>query len=122
VSLVEEISQRSRRLVEDEDLRRAMGIASRKIMEEAFTYNQAAILKRLAHGGVFIDVGANIGGYTIRVAKTARAYALEPHPRNFHLLKLNVKLNQKQDNVRAFQVAAGSSLCKGPCKNPTNKE
>jgi FkbM family methyltransferase len=72
----------------------------------------AFVLKRLAHGGVFVDVGANIGGYTIRVAKTARVYALEPHPRNFHLLNLNVELNQKQNNVRAFQIAAGSSFCK----------
>jgi FkbM family methyltransferase len=72
----------------------------------------AFILKRLADGGVFIDVGANIGGYTIRAAKTARVYALEPHPCNFHLLKLNVKLNQKQNNVRAFQIAAGLYLGK----------
>jgi len=72
----------------------------------------AFILKRLADGGVFIDIGANIGGYTIRAAKTARVYALEPHPRNFHLLKLNIKLNQTRNNVRAFQIAAGSYLGK----------
>ena len=70
------------------------------------------ILKCLAGGGVFADVGANIGGYTIRVAKTARVYAFEPHPRNFHFLKLNIKLNQRWNNVRAFQTAVGSYLGK----------
>ncbi len=69
----------------------------------------AYVLRRLTKGGVFVDVGANVGGYAIRAAKTARVYALEPEPRNFHLLKLNVKLNQKCDVVRVFQVAAGSS-------------
>jgi len=54
-------------------------------------------------------VGANIGGYTVRAARTARVYAFEPHPRNFYLLMLNVKINL-QDNVQAFQAAAGSAF------------
>lgn len=67
------------------------------------------ILNHLQNGGIFVDVGANIGGYTIRVAKKARVYALEPHPRNFRLLKLNLKLNQeKVKNVNIFQAAAGA--------------
>jgi FkbM family methyltransferase len=70
------------------------------------------ILKLLTNGGVFVDVGANIGGYTVRAAKTAHVYAIEPHPRNFHLLELNVKLNHVQNNVRALQIAAASSLGK----------
>lgn len=53
------------------------------------------LLKYFRNRGVFVDVGANIGGYTIRVVKQARVYAIEPHPRNFHLLKLNLKLNKK---------------------------
>jgi FkbM family methyltransferase len=73
----------------------------------------AFILKWLRNGGVFIDVGANIGGYTVRCAKTALVYALEPHPRNFHLLELNTKINQRQNNVKAFKMAAGSYSGKG---------
>ncbi len=72
----------------------------------------AFILKSLAEGGVFVDVGANIGGYAIRAAKTSRVYAFEPHPRNFYLLKLNVKLNQRCNNVRAFHTAVSSYLGK----------
>jgi FkbM family methyltransferase len=72
----------------------------------------AFIRKQLANGEVFVDVGANIGGYTIRAARTARVYVFEPHPRNFHLLMLNVKINELHDNVRAFQAAAGARLGK----------
>jgi len=31
---------------------------------------------------VFVDVGANIGGYAIRAAKYCKVYAIEPLPRN----------------------------------------
>lgn len=67
----------------------------------------AFIQRSLRNGGIFVDVGANIGGYTVRVAKRSRVYALEPHPRNFHFLKFNLKLNQEVANARIFQVAAG---------------
>jgi precorrin-6B methylase 2 len=51
------------------------------------------IQRHLASGGVFVDVGANIGGYTVRAAKRAYVYAFEPEPRNFNLLRLNIKLS-----------------------------
>jgi FkbM family methyltransferase len=72
----------------------------------------AFILKQLENGGVFVDVGANIGGYSVRCAKKARVWAIEPHPRNFQLLELNVRLNHLQNNVRALRVAVASSLGK----------
>jgi FkbM family methyltransferase len=72
----------------------------------------AFVLKQLENGGVFVDVCANIGGYTVRVAKKARVWAIEPHPRNFQLLDLNVRLNHLQNNVRALRVAVASSLGK----------
>jgi FkbM family methyltransferase len=62
--------------------------------------------------GVFVDVGANIGGYSVRCVKKARVWAIEPHPRNFQLLELNVRLNHLQNNVRALRVAVASSLGK----------
>jgi FkbM family methyltransferase len=70
------------------------------------------IQRHLASGGVFVDVGANIGGYTVRAAKRAYVYAFEPEPRNFNLLRLNIKLNKLQNNVKSFQVAAGPHLGK----------
>lgn len=70
------------------------------------------ILNHLSNGGVFVDVGANIGGYTVRAAKVARVYAFEPDPRNFKLLELNVKINKIESNVKAFQKAVGGYLGK----------
>ena len=60
----------------------------------------------LSPGGVFVDVGANIGGYTIRLAsKARRVYSFEPHPRNFRLLKYNLKLNNLYSKVYAYRYA-----------------
>jgi FkbM family methyltransferase len=70
------------------------------------------VLRSITDGGVFVDVGANIGGYTIRAAKKARVYALEPHPRNFQLLAFNVKLNDRQNYVKTLRTAAASYVGK----------
>jgi len=52
----------------------------------------------LATGETFIDLGANIGWYTIvgclTVGRKGRVYAFEPDPKNFALLRQNVALNR----------------------------
>lgn len=46
-------------------------------------------------GRTAIDVGANIGSYTMRLAKRyRRVFAFEPNPYSCHILRLNVKLNR----------------------------
>jgi FkbM family methyltransferase len=51
----------------------------------------------LQPGDHFLDVGANIGYFTIfgaaRVGFTGRVHAFEPHPRTYDLLARNVRLN-----------------------------
>jgi FkbM family methyltransferase len=64
------------------------------------------IMKYLKSSKVFIDVGANIGGYSIRAAKHCKVYAFEPLPRNFNLLKLNEEINNVK--INAFNVAASN--------------
>ena len=56
------------------------------------------LLQHLPAGGVALDVGANIGLYTIPVAVAAQAtggrvIAFEPHPRNRARLIENIRLN-----------------------------
>jgi len=52
------------------------------------------LIKNLDISGVFIDVGAWIGYYTILLAKKAKkVYALEPDLRNIRFLEENVKTN-----------------------------
>jgi FkbM family methyltransferase len=76
-----------------------------------------AVLERLgraehARGGVFIDVGANIGTSVIPALRShgfARGIACEPEARNYRLLRLNLVANQLEDRVRALQVAVSDT-------------
>ena len=60
--------------------------------------------------GVFIDIGANIGKYTIivgnRLRNTGKVIAIEPESYNFDVLRRNVKLNGLEnvflENVACF--------------------
>ena len=61
--------------------------------------------ERVWRDAVVIDVGANIGYYSLLAAQAgATVYAFEPEPHNFDLLQRNVALNGFE--VRAFQVGA----------------
>ena len=67
------------------------------------------IWNRLAKGGVFVDVGANIGYFTLlasrRLGTRGSVVAVEASPRTFEFLQANVNRNQAS-NVRAVNVAA----------------
>lgn len=58
-------------------------------------------------GDVLVDVGANVGMYTIWAAKTrgAKVFAFEPESQNFALLNRNIALNGLGDAVKAYCVA-----------------
>jgi FkbM family methyltransferase len=63
------------------------------------------IMKQIKNCKVFVDVGANIGGYAIRAAKYCKVYAIESLPRNYKILKINEKLNNVK--IISFNIAAG---------------
>ena len=55
---------------------------------------------------VVIDVGANIGYYTLLMAKNqAFVHSYEPEPFNFELLQKNVVLNNFSPNVKLYNKA-----------------
>jgi FkbM family methyltransferase len=60
-------------------------------------------------GGLFLDVGANVGSYTILAAKVAGAQAItvEPVPATFDRLIRNIVVNGIQDQVVAHRMAIG---------------
>lgn len=64
------------------------------------------VLERLREGGVFYDIGANIGWYSLNVSlKTpATVVAFEPQPER---LRTNLVLNQVT-GVRVFPIALGN--------------
>ena len=57
-----------------------------------------------APGDIMVDVGANVGMYTIWAAATrgTRVYAFEPEAQNYALLNRNIMANRVQDRVKGF--------------------
>ena len=61
----------------------------------------------LHHGNEFVDVGANVGAWSIRASPYYRnVYAFEPNTQCFDALRQNLSLN-KILNVHAFNVGLG---------------
>lgn len=64
----------------------------------------------IPEGGVFIDVGAHVGHFSLRLSKTAsKVYAIEPGPKQIEGLKENLRLNDIK-NVQVIEAAA-SDYC-----------
>ena len=72
----------------------------------------ALIAEILKPGDGFVDVGANIGYFTLlasrRVGPSGRVIAVEANPRTFKLIEANVRLNECA-NVDLRHVAAGET-------------
>ena len=67
---------------------------------------------RLPAGGVFVDVGANIGIMTIYAMLSGQfdcAVAIEPDPRNLDVLRRNLAVNGLSEKVSVIEAAASSS-------------
>lgn len=58
----------------------------------------------------FIDIGANVGSYTVLASGHigATTYSIEPVPATFSSLIQNISINQIGQKVTAFNVAVGS--------------
>jgi FkbM family methyltransferase len=67
------------------------------------------LIDALKPGGVFVDVGANHGYFTLiaasRVGASGRVYAFEPNPPVFDQLATHITLNGFDDRVQASPVA-----------------
>lgn len=64
------------------------------------------VLDLLPEGGVFLDVGAHVGHYTLRAARKASVvYAVEPNPSTAKRLRENLALNSLT-NVHVIEIAA----------------
>jgi FkbM family methyltransferase len=77
----------------------------------------AWVAQRLAPGDTFVDVGANIGYYSLlastRVGGSGTVVAIEPHPGIFRELQGNLARNRAR-NVRAVNLAASDRT--GRCR------
>jgi len=79
--------------------------AMNRIHEEATT----GILKKIIKpGDIFLDLGANIGYFSLLAAKLTgekgKVFAFEPEPKNFYYLQKNIEINNYK-NIYPFQKA-----------------
>lgn len=83
---------------------------SRSLSRHKEGYTMELFEQHCKPGNVFIDIGANIGEYTLAasriVGRDGRVYAFEPDPRNYKILKRNIAANG-QGNITSIQSALG---------------
>jgi FkbM family methyltransferase len=69
------------------------------------------VTQTLKPGGVFLDIGANIGFYSVQASRVAgpegRVVAIEPDSYNFGLLKQNIRANQVGAPITPLNIALG---------------
>lgn len=80
-----------------------------------FEYWESVYIRRaLQEGGTFVDVGANIGWYTLlaaaRVGPRGRVFAFEPSPATYSKLVRNVSVNDF-DHICTQNVGLGEDDC-----------
>jgi FkbM family methyltransferase len=73
--------------------------------------DMAFVLHFLRPNDLFVDVGANIGSYTVLASGVAKAktVSIEPIPNTFRNLKRNVIVNQIDDRVECHNIGLGAS-------------
>ncbi len=89
---------------------RACSVSALIYSQGLYDYNNMRFIQWLLRdGGVFFDIGANIGSYALVASEQPRAnvFAFEPHPETFRYLSENLALNRRE-NVRAVNLALGT--------------
>lgn len=93
---------------------RDTGMAPYFIMHGDFIPDEAGVLKKILKPGmVFIDVGANIGYFSLIAAKlvgdSGKVFAFEPDENNFFLLQKNINANRYK-NIIAVKKAVSDKV------------
>lgn len=92
------------------DAQDSLGLGAHGVFEATET---ALLQQLLQSGDTLLDIGANIGYYTLLAARAVgeqgHVYAFEPEPQNFHYLSHNVALNGFQQRVSLQALAASDS-------------
>jgi FkbM family methyltransferase len=75
-------------------------------------FSSKIFLSRISNSKTILDVGANIGFYSILAQKTypkCKVISIEPVKETFNLLKKNIKLN-KTKNIKIYKIAASNKI------------
>jgi FkbM family methyltransferase len=90
------------------------GVSARILFFRAFEERETGVVRKLVRSGDFaVDVGANIGWYTVLLGELVglrgRVLAVEPEPVNATILRKNVERRGLSSFVSVAQVALGSA-------------
>jgi FkbM family methyltransferase len=84
--------------------------------------NVEALLSFVKDDTVFLDIGANVGLYTLRVARrvypNGKIYSFEPNPQLNELLTRNVYVNGFANIVQSFQLGLSDRNCTATFQYP----
>lgn len=71
-----------------------------------------AWLEAMPEGSVLVDIGANVGMYSVFAAVVggARVFAFEPESQNYALLNANIAANGMSDRITAYPLAASEAM------------
>lgn len=71
--------------------------------------DMAFVLHFLRKDDLFVDIGANVGSYTVLSASEvgAETISFEPVPQTFRTLKTNITLNNIEDRTKALNIGLG---------------
>ncbi len=76
-------------------------------------FGTALVKNEVKNGDVVLDLGANIGYYTLiladAVGDTGKVFAFEPDPSNFSLLKKNVEINGYKNVILARKAVSNKT-------------
>ena len=62
-------------------------------------------------GDTFLDIGANIGIYSLYAgSRGVNAWAVEPHPGNFHALTINTRMLNRALPVKVIKACVGDTV------------
>ena len=88
---------------------RRCGVSALVNAHGMYDYNNMTLIQLLLErGGCFVDVGANVGAFSLVASeqRSARVLAFEPHPVTFAALRSNIDRNRR-DNVELVCAAVG---------------
>ena len=79
-------------------------IASEHLFDEIFLGN-CYYVSQIKEMKIVVDIGANIGFFThyaIMNSPNTKVYSVEPDPRNFKILTRNIRMNNLENRINAF--------------------
>jgi len=88
-------------------------VTDRKILSSSKEYDGTEIkeLKRACKDAVFVDIGANIGYYSLALASSGvkNIIAVEPNPPTLARLRYNIGINKFENQIAVFPIGIGNN-------------